>query len=394
MMLVVWSVVVSPRSALRAAMAMRWRHELFLLPLLAWIATIISFIHRSGISPLAALQWSTAQWMPWPFTSIGNSLQQTTWDAWKEIEGDGLILDCPVLDLSGTKSSTIRKRVEEKYGKDWRDRPLLLKGLWSASDLSSTDRRLSLTGLLKEDIIIPYFTNASVSGALSPDSRAPVSKVVANMTSRGLPHKIGTQLVVQTYPELIKEVAPTAIVTELFGDFFKPEDVSGSGPFRLFPAMTTVPLFVARTGAIAREEDDCADNSEASTAHPRTDLHCEPISNVAVQLHGEKQWMLVSPQHSFRIRPAAAPDGRAFFASWSDSFDHVPRYYAITRAGDALWIPTWTWHRVDYIGSSGDVAIGGSLFHFRPYSYVRNNPLFALLVIPSLIKEVIGCNTQ
>jgi hypothetical protein len=280
--------------------------------------------------------------------------------------------------------------VEAKYGKDWRDRPLLLKGLWSATDLDSGERRLSLSGLLKENLTIPYFMDASASYVLSPDSNAPISKIVANMT-QGQPHKIGTQWIVQTYPELIDEVAPTGAVTELFGDYFRPENIRGSGPFGMFPALTTVPVFVARTTG-ATNNDECTGGCEP--LHPRTDLHCEPIGNVAVQLHGEKQWLLVSPEHSFRLQPALAPDGRAFFASFSSSLGHIPRYHVSTKAGDALWVPTWTWHRVDYVGDKQEVAIGGSLFHFRPCDFLRNNPLFALLIIPNLIKEVIGDNTQ
>jgi hypothetical protein len=36
------------------------------------------------------------------------------------------------------------------------------------------------------------------------------------------------------------------------------------------------------------------------------------------------------------------------YASWSADYSTVvPTYTAITAAGDAMWVPTWTWHRVD-----------------------------------------------
>jgi hypothetical protein len=58
-----------------------------------------------------------------------------------------------------------------------------------------------------------------------------------------------------------------------------------------------------------------------------------------------------------------------------------------------MWVPTWTWHRVDYV-ESPDVAIGGSLFHFRFTDYLRNNPVYAILLIPAILLELLGISTQ
>jgi len=372
-----------------------WRNILALVALL-WATSILYFIHRTEASLFVVIQWSIAQWIPRPFSSsLGRVLQENAWNRWSNAAADNIeniLLDCPTLDLfENLPIESLVMTVEAKYGKDWRDRPLLLKGLWSPAALQDENRRLSIEGLLHENLTIPYFVNASAPYALSPDAKAPISEIVQNMT-RGKPHKIGTQFLVQTYPELIKEVAPADIVTALFGDYFQPSHVVGSGPFGFFPAITTVPVFVARTGTpiTSTVKDDTCTNDE----HPRTDLHCEPIGNVAVQLQGEKQWMLISPEHSFRLQPAAAPDGRAFFASFAENTASVPQYHVTTGAGDALWIPTWTWHRVDYIATEEDVAIGGSLFHFRATDFLRNNPLYAMLIIPSLVKELVGYNTQ
>jgi len=124
----------------------------------------------------------------------------------------------------------------------------------------------------------------------------------------------------------------------------------------------------------------------------------------------------VQPEHSYRILPSVAPDGRAFFASWlpatawtagedgrdggddtaessTPSFAPPPIYRAVTEVGDAIWVPTWTWHRVDYI-ESDEIAIGASLFHFRPIDFIANNPLFAALIVPALFRELVGWNTQ
>jgi hypothetical protein len=277
---------------------------------------------------------------------------------------------------------------------NWRKRPLLLRRLWNADELSDPARQLSLNGLLKQNLTIPYFTDARLPNALAPDAVGALSDIVANISLYGMSHKIGSQLLIQTYPELLREVAPQEIVTALFGDYFTPNSLKGSGPFRIFPPFTTVPLFVAwkRTS-----QHDAANEKRGppgqSADDPYTALHCEPIGNVAVQLSGRKHWTLVDPVHWHLVRPHLSPDGRAFFASAFLNESLVPSYQVITEAGDAIWIPTWFWHRVVY-QESDEIAIGASLFHFRFLDFVRNQPLFAWFVVPALILELVGYNTQ
>jgi hypothetical protein len=131
----------------------------------------------------------------------------------------------------------------------------------------------------------------------------------------------------------------------------------------------------------------------AKEVDPFTALHCEPIGNVAVQLSGRKHWTLVDPVHWNLVRPHLSPDGRAFVASALLNESLVPTYQMITEAGDALWVPTWTWHRVVY-QESDEIAIGASLFHFRFRDFLWNQPLFAFLIVPALILELMGYNTQ
>lgn len=265
--------------------------------------------------------------------------------------------------------------LETTFGGDWKKRPLLLQGLWSQDELNNSRRRFSVSGLLREGLVVPYFSDARKRSALSPDGRAPISDIMTNITRHGAPHKIGTQLLVQAYPDLIQEIAPMDIVTELFGSYFSPQSVRGSGPFGLFPPMTTVPIFVAsgrihapyNTSGMAEAKRRLGTSESTMKAqNPFTALHCEPIGNVAVQLSGQKQWTLVHPDYSFLLKPTVSPDGRAFFASWATDLTHIPRYKANTTAGDAIWVPTWTWHRVDYIASD-EIANGGRYFTFdRP----------------------------
>mmetsp|Transcript_57980 Transcript_57980/g.141677 ORF Transcript_57980/g.141677 Transcript_57980/m.141677 type:complete len:301 (-) Transcript_57980:786-1688(-) len=295
------------------------------------------------------------------------------------------------------------------------------------------------------DWTIPYFTDATVSGALEPDHERPVQEIVSEIQA-GKPYKIGSQFIVQHDPTLMDEVAPHDVVTTLFGNHFSKDQLLGHGKtLGVFPGLTTVPVFVANTAIIKTNDDPEAEDGDhdqtclqsddddstrknindeskktKDSDHPVTGLHCEPIANIAVQLAGCRQWTLVDPKYSWRLRPAISADGRSFYPSWitTDQLQTVPRYEVMTSPGDALFVPTWTWHRVDYTtavsaaaiaetdgdmtgrrkqndnDNENNVSIGASLFHFRVGDYVRRNPLFALLLVPAIIKEAMGVSSQ
>jgi hypothetical protein len=419
--------------------------------------------------PLAIYVWSLGQWCCYFSPRLSSIMTHAAWRSLEckqsFIQGEQHqpvpVLEIPTLFvqdfIGGSKNikNNPLRYLENTYGKDWRERPLLLKGLWDATMLLHSDdtttttttntidrrnrqqRRLSLHGLLEMNLTIPYFTDARVYGALKPDASAPVRDVVQRMLE-GHPHKIGSQFIVQADPTLLEEVAPQSFVEELFGDYFSIERLLGHGnTFGIFPGLTTVPVFVANGNPSAApaatattdnvkgshvhlEESSCEQDSNnkssnknsesiniescpaAPSSHnfvdrqetPLTGLHCEPIANVAVQLSGFRKWTLVDPQHTWLLRPAISSDKRSFFPSWVSSLDHVPRYEVITYPGDAIFVPTWTWHRVDYLKGSNDLSIGASIFHFRMLDYVRRNPLFAVLMIPALIGELAGISSQ
>jgi hypothetical protein len=48
----------------------------------------------------------------------------------------------------------------------------------------------------------------------------------------------------------------------------------------------------------------------------------------------------------------------------------------------------------DRLEQSSDIAIGASIFHFRPLGFIQNNPLFAFLIIPAIVLELVGFKTQ
>lgn len=356
--------------------------------LVLWLLSIAEWIIRVRASPSLIFIWWLSQWIP--FRLISKPLEEHCLQRAEKISAaDGEVLVLPEIDLQ-EHGDNIRFALEGKYGPQWRSKPLLFKNMWTQEELSSGNRRLSLEGLLKENMVIPYFTNVSRPGALVPDDYARISDIVFNITSKSMPHKIGTQLLAQQNPELVYEVAPNHIVTELFGPYFSPTMVRGLFNGRLQP-ITVIPLFVAkaRNNTAFAEGDSCPLKNE----QPRTDMHCEPIANILVQLEGEKQITLISPEYSMKLRPRLSPDGRAYIYSMSPNFDHVPRYVHTVRKGDAIYVPTWTWHRVDYI-SSEEVAISGSLFHFRPLDFFRLNPLHATMILPNLIMEMTGLKAQ
>eukprot|EP00980_Cylindrotheca_fusiformis_P011404 scaffold2642_cov120-Cylindrotheca_fusiformis.AAC.13 len=393
--------------------------------------------------------WSIANWMP--ICKLSNTVKNFSWEFYNKnsksyyTNSFDMTLEIPRISIpnllgrfktnkeeGGFKrppsfAEFVRTYVEETNGQDWRERPLLLEGILD----SANSAHLSLNGLLDlDDLVVPYFEAAYEAGALTPTAEAPVSQIVRGMLD-GKPYKIGSQLIVQEHPDWLQELtslseshldddnenktAEKSLLTRLFGNHF---DQAHLKPGRLIPATTTVPVFVA-TGH----------SSSVFNNHTHTGLHCEPIGNVAFQIEGAKEWTLVDPRYSARLQPSLAADGRAFFfsslsvpnnkASMSEVLTErrIPHWTVVTKASDALWVPTWTWHRVDYkqsqhqekqqcIGTtydestcssalaSVDIAIGGSIFHFRPWDFLRRNPLFAALIVPALVKELAGISTQ
>lgn len=284
--------------------------------------------------------------------------------------------------------------MQQHLGRYWMEYPVVFRGIWSEEMLSSPHRRLSISGLQQDEelsnVRVNYFTTAS---ALKPDSKKyeTVGTVIRNILSSEKPLKLASQIPLQQIPSLITEVAPTQLVETLFGQHrFEPNSLR---PKKLFfgllniPASTTVPIFVA-----------------SSSHNARTDLHAEPIGNFAVQLHGSKQWILALPQKTTCLRPSISDHGRAYYYSHlspDDILSSTSNKTIVTEAGDAVWIPPWTWHRVDYTilttnnnNSSSSISMAASLFHFRFFDFWYNHPLLAMLIIPNIIREAMGTNTE
>ena len=241
-----------------------------------------------------------------PIHGVAHFLQPS--DAWKRWNMEYGHQQGPLLEIQTVhvqEQADLLNYLEATYGSDWRDRPVLFKNLWNHASLNNSQRRLSLHGLLQENLTIPYFTDARKYGALSPDAEAPLHEIMINIT-QGAPHKIGTQFLVQTYPELIQEVAPVELVTQLFGRYFEPQYLFGRNG-GILPGMTTVPIFVANGNVKAPNESlpvcqseqvQGSDGNGSCRRHPAPDkeeplplerpytgLHCEPIAILSLSTY-------------------------------------------------------------------------------------------------------------
>jgi hypothetical protein len=431
-----WSNKTTSRNLRWRTLLLRLVALILITILLAGLAAIpfdmgnIALIFEHAI---ISFSWSLANWMP--ISNLSNAIQRQSWEfyassASTRTSPKKMTLEIPRIPISELlrfnndgipDHVVIATYLEETYGNDWRERPLLLEGILDHQNHHNTTRHLSLEGLLQLDLVVPYFETADQPDALTPTAHAPVSEIIQGMLN-GKAYKIGSQLIVQENPEWLQELTgPRCIqdigtgknlLSELFGNHFGKEHLQQG---RFLPATTTVPVFVAKSTSPKQ--------TVAQIQHTiTTGLHCEPIGNVAFQMEGEKEWTLVAPEHSARLEPSLGADGRAYFASSiqvrSSSEDEslsdvltkrqIPHWTVVIKASDALWVPTWTWHRVDYrqqdqaacaeettCGRTTNIlAIGGSIFHFRAWDFLRRNPLYAVLIAPALVKELVGITTQ
>jgi hypothetical protein len=70
----------------------------------------------------------------------------------------------------------------------------------------------------------------------------------------------------------------------------------------------------------------------------------------------------------------------------------IRRYEVTVAQGDLLFVPTWTWHRVDYL--PGITSLSTSFFHVKTNKLLWANPWYTVAVVPNMLKELIGLNAQ
>jgi hypothetical protein len=91
-----------------------------------------------------------------------------------------------------------------------------------------------------------------------------------------------------------------------------------------------------------------------------TSLHCAAVSNLYIQIYGRKKWVLVAPEFTPFMYPAATRG-----LNWQSRVDFrnpdftacplyrfVDRYETVLEPGDVLWNPPFVWHGVANITES------------------------------------------
>ena len=250
--------------------------------------------------------------------------------------------------------------------------PIILRNLWSTESFHDPSRKLAPHAILNDpqlsSLILPnYFSNAANKtgyAALLPDATSiTLSQFLQRLASGQSPHaKIGTQVIIDKYSELREEIIPLALAKELFGYNTHLDDIKlwmnnrgwyltrtvGLWLCNLIPPMTYFPVFIASNHNSHHGGVGKTDNGVVQHSHPRTDLHAEPIGNIASQLHGRRRWTLVPAVWSTLLRPTVSKHRGYFFSNVEPIIELPSRlrsiptvYECITRQGDTIWIPPW-----------------------------------------------------
>lgn len=116
-----------------------------------------------------------------------------------------------------------------------------------------------------------------------------------------------------------------------------------------------------------------------------TSFHCAGVSNLYVQAHGRKKWVLVQPEYTPFMYPA--PQRGINWQSWVDFrnpdlascplYRLVDRRETVLEPGDVLWNPPFVWHGVANLTES----IAVSLWWINVTRGFSNNFLFSALTL-------------
>ena len=403
---------------------------LFVARASAWVVVVtavyLAIVH--GEDP-SLMPWVLSQLIKcmWPFPSeLAAATEAAAWAEWEKLGRGKQYAPDRVLELAPGERPEHLKR------------PFLVRGLLNGSSSELLGGYSWLTKSPVGDLEVDYFSNASAEDGIVPDSRGQLRDVVSSIVEGG-PAKIGTEMIFRRFPHLLDEARPTHRPPRPPAPHTRPRPrvhaplLVPPSP-RPAPSTPTAPRSVPTCSlqpddSLTRSACDCPQLGVQASAGPllggeehldssriglmltvpvflatgdegarsRTDLHCEPIGNLALQFGGRKRWTLVPPEESHLLRPSLSKDGRAYFQSMlptdnpDETLAHVRRWVVETDTGDALWVPTWTWHRVDYL--PGVTALAASLFHFR-FDSMANNGLYSALAVPNVLKELVGWKTQ
>lgn len=312
----------------------------------AWV--MVQFMHTSNLSAY--------------FPDQVGALEKKVWSNWesealsKTYEHDTMLLSIPIIT-----SPDQFKDIDFT-------RPFLVRNLSTGVVLQEND---FLTPPIS-DITIEYYSDSTKLNAWSPDAEGKVGEVVKSILAGGN-MKFLTQKIAEGHPQLIVDfIDKNKWVESVFGI----ERVNG---WRNRDKFVRVPMFMAK----GKDLDTLEGNV-------RTDCHAEPASNLALQTLGRKRWTLVEPRYSHLLRPRISMSNTPYCIAQIDmldkkSFWHVPRYEIETVAGDALYVPAWTWHRIEYLPNI--VSSHMSFFEAIRNELLFNKPILTVAAVPLMAKR-------
>jgi Cupin-like domain len=116
-----------------------------------------------------------------------------------------------------------------------------------------------------------------------------------------------------------------------------------------------------------------------------TSLHCAGVSNLYVQVYGQKKWVLIAPEFTPFMYPASSRglnfQSRVDFRDPSRAncslYRFVDRFETVLEPGDILWNPPFVWHGVANITES----IAVSLWWVNVTRGFRSNCLLSALTL-------------
>mmetsp|Transcript_14515 Transcript_14515/g.17951 ORF Transcript_14515/g.17951 Transcript_14515/m.17951 type:complete len:242 (+) Transcript_14515:40-765(+) len=140
------------------------------------------------------------------------------------------------------------------------------------------------------DLLIDYFSDARKTperGGLVPDAKKKLKVIAHELSQKNSTVKLATEKIIRKFPHLLLDLPLDSIRRALGAAHFQLHKVGYT---------LTAPIFIGNAGG-------------------RTDLHAEPIANLAFQLQGAKRWLLIPP-HCLPFHHIMLPvDGRAYLAS-------------------------------------------------------------------------------
>ena len=156
----------------------------------------------------ATASWTAAQYIHclWPLRSqLADQLQRRAWSEWDRRETAPPLPEMTITELPLDAADPDRSR------------PFIVRGLLNGTAAISTYGEYDW--LLRPpvgDLVVDYFSNATVKEGIVPDAKATVSEIVGAIAAGG-PQKIGTEMIFRSFPSLLTDLGVADRLAPLLG---------------------------------------------------------------------------------------------------------------------------------------------------------------------------------